>query len=127
VALAEEMLSGSNAAFNMYPGLAYGAAEVIGALRHRRAEAQVRGRDDGRASGAARCASPSRTPGSTSGMAARRAKNADGTYNIKGTKIYISGGDHDLAENIIHLVLARIDGAPPAPRACRSSSSRACG
>ena len=33
-------------------------------------------------------------------------------YNIQGTKIFISGGDHDLAENIIHLVLARIDGAP---------------
>ena len=34
-------------------------------------------------------------------------------YSIKGTKIFISGGDHDLAENIVHLVLARVDGAPP--------------
>src|ERR671935_2096748 len=40
-------------------------------------------------------------------------KQADGTYRIRGTKIFISGGDHDLAENIIHLVLARIEGAPP--------------
>src|SRR5262249_26466993 len=40
-------------------------------------------------------------------------KLADGTYAIKGTKIFISAGDHDLTENIIHMVLARIDGAPP--------------
>lgn len=36
----------------------------------------------------------------------------DGTYRIRGAKIFISGGDHDLAENVVHLVLARIDGAP---------------
>ena len=38
--------------------------------------------------------------------------NEDGTYNIVGSKIFISGGEHDLAENIIHPVLARIEGAP---------------
>ena len=37
----------------------------------------------------------------------------DGTYRIKGSKIFISGGDHELRENIVHLVLARIPGAPP--------------
>jgi alkylation response protein AidB-like acyl-CoA dehydrogenase len=39
-------------------------------------------------------------------------KNPDGTYSITGTKIFITGGDHDLAENIVHAVLARIEGAP---------------
>ena len=39
-------------------------------------------------------------------------KNSDGSYSIKGTKIYITYGDHDMAENIIHLVLARMEGAP---------------
>jgi alkylation response protein AidB-like acyl-CoA dehydrogenase len=39
-------------------------------------------------------------------------KNTDGTYSITGSKIFISAGDHDLAENIIHPVLARIEGAP---------------
>ena len=39
-------------------------------------------------------------------------KNDDGTYGIKGTKIYITFGEHDMSENIIHLVLARIEGAP---------------
>src|SRR5690606_16766181 len=38
--------------------------------------------------------------------------NGDGSYAITGTKIFISSGEHDLAENIIHLVLARIEGAP---------------
>ena len=36
-------------------------------------------------------------------------KQPDGTYKVRGTKIFISGGDHDLAENIIHLVLARVE------------------
>lgn len=40
-------------------------------------------------------------------------KAADGSYRIKGNKIYISGGDHELSENIVHLVLAKIKGAPP--------------
>src|SRR5438045_7652620 len=42
----------------------------------------------------------------------KAAKQADGSYKITGTKIFISAGEHDLTENIIHLVLARIEGAP---------------
>ena len=41
---------------------------------------------------------------------------ADGSYRIKGSKIFISGGDHDLADNVVHLTLARIDGAPAGVR-----------
>lgn len=41
---------------------------------------------------------------------------ADGTYAMRGAKIYISGGDHDVTENIVHLTLARIDGAPAGSR-----------
>jgi len=43
-------------------------------------------------------------------------KNDDGTYTITGNKIFITGGDHDLAQNIIHPVLARIEGAPEGSR-----------
>jgi len=39
--------------------------------------------------------------------------NPDGSYSLSGTKTFISGGDHDLAENIVHLVLAKIPGSPP--------------
>ena len=42
----------------------------------------------------------------------RAVPQADGSYKITGTKIFISAGEHDLAENIVHLVLARIEGAP---------------
>ena len=38
--------------------------------------------------------------------------NGDGTYRISGQKIFISAGEHDMADNIVHLVLARIEGAP---------------
>ena len=44
--------------------------------------------------------------------AAKAVKQTDGSYKITGTKIFISAGEHDLSENIIHLVLARIEGAP---------------
>src|SRR6202030_3451096 len=46
----------------------------------------------------------------------KAAKQADGSYKITGTKIFISAGEHDLAPNIIHLVLARIEGAPEGTR-----------
>jgi hypothetical protein len=39
-------------------------------------------------------------------------KNGDGTYSLTGSKIFISGGDHDMTDNIVHMVLARIEGAP---------------
>ena len=46
-------------------------------------------------------------------LTATAVKNADGTYSITGNKIFISSGEHDLVENIIHPVLARLEGAPP--------------
>ena len=54
-------------------------------------------------------------PGAGSGLAdliTKAVKQDDGTYRITGSKIYISGGDHDLSDNIVHLVLARVQGAP---------------
>ncbi len=45
-------------------------------------------------------------------MRTKAVKQADGSYKITGTKIFISGGEQDLTENIVHLVLARIEGAP---------------
>src|SRR5262245_65635616 len=48
-------------------------------------------------------------------------KQADGSYRISGTKIFISAGEHDMVENIIHLVLARIEGAPAGIKGDRKS------
>ncbi|MFM0152428.1 acyl-CoA dehydrogenase [Paraburkholderia sediminicola] len=50
---------------------------------------------------------------SLSDLITSAAPNEDGTYSIRGNKIFISGGDHELSENIVHLVLARIPGGPP--------------
>lgn len=54
-------------------------------------------------------------PGSGSGLgdlSTKAIKASDGNYRVSGSKIFISGGDHDLSENIVHLVLARVQGAP---------------
>ncbi len=45
-------------------------------------------------------------------MRSKAVRQADGSYSITGTKIFISGGEHDMTENIVHLVLARVEGAP---------------
>lgn len=110
--LVEEILSGSNTAFNMYAGLAFGASEVIEAFgTHAQKSLFCQRMYTGKWSGTMCLTEPH--AGSDVGSASTSAKrNPDGTYSIRGTKIYITGGDHDLAENIVHLVLARAEGAP---------------
>jgi len=112
VVVVEEFLSGANSAFNMYPGLAFAAAEVVAQFgtpsqKERYLHAMFHGKW-----GATMCLTETQA-GSDVGAARTTAKKrADGKYDIKGTKIFISGGDHDLSENLVHLVLARVDGAP---------------
>ncbi len=113
VVLVEELLSGANPAFNMYPGLAFGAAETIVECgtpeqTKRYAEKML----DGTWGGTMCLTEPH--AGSDVGSAKTSAKRlGNGRYTIKGTKVFISGGDHDLAENIVHLVLARRGGRAP--------------
>jgi alkylation response protein AidB-like acyl-CoA dehydrogenase len=65
------------------------------------------------------------TPAPTSAAPARsRSAAHDGRYDIRGTKIFISGGDHDMTENIVHMVLARTPTRRPGRRDCRCSSSQ---
>jgi alkylation response protein AidB-like acyl-CoA dehydrogenase len=110
--LVEELLSGSNMAFSMYPGLAYGASEVIETFGTPDQKALFCPRMFGGSWGGTMCLTEPQA-GSDVGAARSTAKrNKDGTYTIQGTKSFISGGDHDLAENIVHLVLARVEGAP---------------
>ncbi|MEV6342284.1 acyl-CoA dehydrogenase [Actinoplanes sp. NPDC051851] len=58
------------------------------------------------------CLSEPQAGSSLSEVTTRAVKQADGTYRVTGGKMWISGGDHELSENIIHLVLARVAGAP---------------
>jgi alkylation response protein AidB-like acyl-CoA dehydrogenase len=111
--LVEEMLSGANAAFSIYAGLTEGVADLIEAFgteeQQRRYLPALR---EGRWSGTM-CLTEAHA-GSDVGAARTAARpNADGTYSIQGSKMFISGGDHDLTENVVHLVLARIVGAAP--------------
>jgi alkylation response protein AidB-like acyl-CoA dehydrogenase len=109
----EEMLSGANTAFNMYPGLAYGAAEVI---EHFASPEQKKLYTQNMYSGiwgGTMCLTEPHAGTDVGSAKTTASRNPDGSYSIRGTKIFISGGEHDLSENIIHLVLARVDGAPP--------------
>ncbi len=108
----EELQSGANTAFNMYPGLTHGAADVIEhfALPEDK-QKYLPPMMSGRFAGTMCLSEPH--AGSDVGAAKTRARLLEGhVYKITGTKCWISAGDHDLAENIIHLVLARIEGAP---------------
>jgi alkylation response protein AidB-like acyl-CoA dehydrogenase len=109
----EEMLCGSNAAFNMYPGLAFGVAETVAECGTPEQKKKYVEKCLNGTWGGTMCLTEPHA-GSDVGSAKTTARrNPDGTYSIRGTKIFISGGDHDLAGNIIHLVLARIEGAAP--------------
>ncbi len=108
----EEMLSGANTAFTMYSGLTYGAAEVIEAFGTPEQQALYCERMFTGTWAGTMCLTEPHA-GSDVGSARTKAEPVgDGTYKISGTKIFISAGDHDLAENIIHLVLARVPDAP---------------
>jgi 3-(methylsulfanyl)propanoyl-CoA dehydrogenase len=114
--IANEMLTAASMAFAMYPGLTQGAIAAI--LHHGSAEqkaAYLPGMVAGRWTGTMNLTEPH--CGTDLGLLRSKAvKQADGSYKITGTKIFISAGEHDLAENIIHLVLARIEGAPAGTR-----------
>lgn len=110
--LVEELMAGANPAFGMYGGLARGVAEVIHVFGTARQKALYLNSLYAGAWGGTMCLTESHA-GSDVGSARTSAKKIEGNrYKIRGTKIYITGGDHDLANNIIHLVLARVDNAP---------------
>lgn len=111
--VAEEMMCGANTSFNMYPALTHGASEVITEFGTDEQKATYIGKmSDGSWAGTMCLTEPH--AGSDVGSATTKAtRRPDGKYDIKGTKIYITGGDHDMAQNIIHLVLARTPDAPP--------------
>jgi alkylation response protein AidB-like acyl-CoA dehydrogenase len=115
-AILYEMLSAANHGWTMAPGLLHGAYEC---LKHHASDALKAVYLEKIATGewlATMCLTEPQA-GSDLGLAATRAApQADGSYQLSGTKIFISGGEHDLSENIVHLVLARLPDAPPGPK-----------
>src|SRR6185312_6457803 len=110
--LVEEMVSGANTAFSMYGGLTYGAAEVIEAFGTPEQKALYCERMYTGTWGGTMCLTEPQAGSDVGSARTKATPNGDGTYKISGTKIFISAGDHDLTENIIHLVLARVPDAP---------------
>ena len=107
-----ELFSSANMAFQMYAGLAQGAALALAAHGSDEQRATyVPPMQEGRWSGTMNLTEPH--CGTDLGLIRTKAEpQEDGSYRISGQKIWISGGEHDLAENIVHLVLARIPGGP---------------
>ncbi|MEZ5821804.1 MAG: acyl-CoA dehydrogenase C-terminal domain-containing protein [Xanthobacteraceae bacterium] len=107
-----EFQCSANMAFTMYGGLTMGAVAAL--LVHGNAEQKktyVPNMVAGKWTGTMNLTEPH--CGTDLGLMRTKAvRQADGSFRITGTKIFISAGEHDLADNIIHLVLARIEGAP---------------
>ncbi|WP_298428417.1 acyl-CoA dehydrogenase C-terminal domain-containing protein [Ottowia sp.] len=107
-----EMLNGANQAWTMYPGLSHGAYEAL----------HAHGTDEQKKTFLPKLTSGEWTGtmcltephcGTDLGLLRTKAEpQADGSYRITGNKIFISAGEHDMAENIVHLVLARLPDAP---------------
>ena len=112
----EEFLNSACHAFNMYPGLTHGAVSVL----------LDRGSEELRATYLPKLVSgewlgtmalTEAQAGTDLGLIRTKAEpRGDGSYAISGEKIFCSGGEHDLTENIVHLVLARLPGAPEGTR-----------
>ena len=108
-----EMNGTANWSWAMYSGLSHGAMETIGEhgsdeLKASFMEPLVSGRWTG-----TMCLTEAHC-GTDLGLLKTRAEQAaDGTYRITGSKVFVSSGEHDLAENIVHIVLARLPDSPP--------------
>ena len=105
-------MSSANMAFAMYPGLTAGAIAAISAHgSDEQKQTYLPNMIEGVWTGTMNLTEPH--CGTDLGLLRTKAvPQGDGTYRISGQKIFISAGEHDLSENIIHLVLARIEGAP---------------
>lgn len=108
----QEYMISANMAFAMYPGLTHGAIEALLAKGSDEQKAlYVPRMVSGEWGGTMNLTEPH--CGTDLGLIKTRAEpNADGSWSITGTKIFISSGEHDLTDNIIHLVLAKTPGAP---------------
>jgi acyl-CoA dehydrogenase len=114
-AAVEEMWYGSNLTFALCPGLARGAIETLQHAGSSALKAQyLPWLVDGQWTGTMNLTEPQ--AGSDVGLLRTRARPEGDHYRITGQKIFITYAEHDMTENIVHLVLARIDGAPPGVR-----------
>ncbi len=114
--LKSEMMGAANWSFNMYPGLSIGCINTLlqygtDAIKTQYLPRLVAGEWTG-----TMCLTEPQCGTDLAQVKTRAEPQADGSYALTGTKIFISSGDHDLTENIVHIVLARLPGAPAGTR-----------
>lgn len=111
-----EMMGTANWSWAMYPGLSHGAMNTVKSHGSKaQKELYLTRLTEGTWTGTMCLTEPQ--CGTDLGQVKTKAEpNGDGTYNISGTKIFISAGEHDLTDNIIHIVLARLPDAPAGTR-----------
>ncbi len=109
---ATELFVAANQALMMYPGLTIGAARLIERYgTEEQQEIYMSRMFTGEWAGTM-CLTEPQAGSDVGALRTKATRNPDGTYLISGNKIFISAGDHDLTENIVHAVLARVEGAP---------------
>ncbi|MDD1962860.1 acyl-CoA dehydrogenase C-terminal domain-containing protein [Pseudomonas sp. 39004] len=112
----EEMVNASSLAFGLYPMLTAGACLSINAHASEALKAAYLPNMYAGVWAGSMCLTEPHA-GTDLGIIRTRAEpQADGSYKVSGTKIFITGGEHDLTENIIHLVLAKLPDAPAGPK-----------
>ncbi|MES3007162.1 MAG: acyl-CoA dehydrogenase C-terminal domain-containing protein [Pseudomonadota bacterium] len=114
--LFEEMIMGANCSFALYPILSAGASLALARHASPVLKQEYLPRLYSGEWSATMCLTEPHA-GTDLGIIKSRAQlQADGSYRITGTKIFITGGEHDLTRNIVHLVLAKLPDAPPGPK-----------
>jgi alkylation response protein AidB-like acyl-CoA dehydrogenase len=108
-----ESFGAANWSIIMFPGLTHGAARLVEIFgteeqKHLFMDKLYSGEWCG-----TMCLTEPQAGTDVGALRTKAVHNADGTHNISGTKIFISCGEHDLTENIVHMVLARVEGSPP--------------
>ena len=112
----EEMVNSANLSFGLYPMLTAGACLSINAHASQELKDKYLPNMYSGVWAGSMCLTEPHS-GSDLGIIRTKAEpQADGSYKISGTKIFITGGEHDLTENIIHLVLAKLPDAPAGPK-----------
>lgn len=109
---AGELFSSANGVFMMYPALTHGCGNIIVSAGSEKQKSLYLKKLFSGEWGGTMCLTEANAGTDVGALETVATPNGDGTYNIVGNKIFISGGDSDLVDNMIHSVLARIEGAP---------------
>ena len=121
--MVDEMISSANTSFGLYPGLTRGAVVALEAYASETLKARFLPKLATGAWTGTMCLTEAQCGTDLGLIRTRAVPSDDGSYAVTGSKIFISAGEHDLTENIVHLVLARL---PDAPKGIKASACSWC-